>query len=844
MKTRSARHRVTDGVAAIDVNRKRSATGEMKGQQNGAGDGSVGNQPPAGYLQRLWAWLRRPQARGKTNHHIRRSRRLSHFATLKTMPELADVPSKCISSPAYRSGSAWEMEYAGKDMMTLLGDAMKSSCSPSDLRNAALVCKEWRSMLGYAPAVASILRGDDAFAIAKMLAAKDIESVVQHHISDFVRVLARTAETEEDDTFLATSVADLGNIWMFAFKLSWNSHAEQMIEAWLKVFVTRVREMHLMCSDGDPINAAITCIGPVDRNDADVDARLVLHMDLRQTVRRIGEALVPRLGDIIDRASRRLNNIMQSLNNLWLHRFHDFIGSPSHVDPSESFATREAVEVDIDNLVAYSLVIRAVFLEFPREASVHLRSLLPLLSIEFDEVQGYLLFEFGVQNAFIGIREKYLSPGGRYATYVKTMQENFSVVINITDALLAMQKVVKNGWEPDGLHDALLQALLGSSGDKKLELVRAFPTVAARNLSWLYEAITLPDDYVHDEEAGRDADVWDHIEAGVNLVCCLLDTEVQFDGNLIMDRLVRLVPFDRGPELLWAINELVRRELTDLRPDAHVIADVLDRPNYMKTRDQAITAFGLLGDEAEPHLDRFMEQMKEVLVQETGDRFVQTLYEHRYRLKQNHLRDIILCLNESDWIPEIVTALETVRVLCKTEEDATQIMYTMFYEMLDLTSEIDDDGQSYFPCNGGNYLFEAIQYVALRVDEPTRREILQYLRANSKGPSSQNPYRWLSMLHIRAMIEKDVSPALALDHMLEMYDNNDGDRRRRDDIVDYKVEQLEIFNEGRRKLRSEYCDRLAELRLQAEDAFDFLSSSDEEDADDDRDSTGSEDIEF
>ena len=139
-----------------------------------------------------------------------------------------------------------------------------------------------------------------------------------------------------------------------------------------------------------------------------------------------------------------------------------------------------------------------------------------------------------------------------------------------------------------------------------------------------------------------------------------------------------------------------------------MMADVLDRPNYMKTRDQAITAFGLLGDEAEPHLDRFMEQMKEVLVQETGDRFVQTLYEHRYRLKQNHLRDIILCLNESDWIPEIVTALETVRVLCKTEEDATQIMYTMFYEMLDLTSEIDDDGQSYFPCNG-NYLFEAIQ---------------------------------------------------------------------------------------------------------------------------------------
>ena len=122
MKTRSARHRVTDGVAAIDVNRKRSATGEMKGQQNGAGDGSVGNQPPAGYLQRLWAWLRRPQARGKTNHHIRRSRRLSHFATLKTMPELADVPSKCISSPAYRSGSAWEMEYAGKDMMTLFGN--------------------------------------------------------------------------------------------------------------------------------------------------------------------------------------------------------------------------------------------------------------------------------------------------------------------------------------------------------------------------------------------------------------------------------------------------------------------------------------------------------------------------------------------------------------------------------------------------------------------------------------------------------------------------------------------------------------------------------------------------
>ena len=44
-----------------------------------------------------------------------------------------------------------------------------------------------------------------------------------------------------------------------------------------------------------------------------------------------------------------------------------------------------------------------------------------------------------------------------------------------------------------------------------------------------------------DEEAGRGAGIWDHIEAGVNLVCCLLDTEA-IDGNLIMDRLVRLVP--------------------------------------------------------------------------------------------------------------------------------------------------------------------------------------------------------------------------------------------------------------------------------------------------------------
>ena len=65
-----------------------------------------------------------------------------------------------------------------------------------------------------------------------------------------------------------------------------------------------------------------------------------------------------------------------------------------------------------------------------------------------------------------------------------------------------------------------------------------------------------------------------------------------------------------------------------------------------------------------------------------------------------------------------------------------------------------------------------------------------------------------------------------------------------EEIDDYKVEQLEIFNEGRRKLRSAYSDGLAEMRLQPEDAFDFLSSSDEEDADDDSDSTGSEDIEF
>ena len=255
-------------------------------------------------------------------------------------------------------------------------------CSPLDLRNAALVCKEWRSMLGYAPAVASTLRGNDASAISKMVRAEGVDSAVQHHITDFIRVLERAEATDSEDydrrlqhgwrpmdDHLPATTVELGLIWMCAFRLSWDDHAQQMIDAWLSVIAGGVRDVN---GNMDIELDAIDFIGP---RDPDLYWFIPERTDfpcMRDTVRRISDVLLPRLGEIIDRAMKMGNDIAEYDRRVPLSS-RAALEAEGVLDD-----TCRAVRRDCDFLMAYSLVIHAVFHEFPREASVHVRSLLPL----------------------------------------------------------------------------------------------------------------------------------------------------------------------------------------------------------------------------------------------------------------------------------------------------------------------------------------------------------------------------------------------------------------------------------------------------------------------------------
>jgi len=92
-------------------------------------------------------------------------------------------------------------------------------------------------------------------------------------------------------------------------------------------------------------------------------------------------------------------------------------------------------------------------------------------------------------------------------------------------------------------------------------------------------------------------------------------------------------------------------------------------------------------------------------------------------------------------------------------------------------------------------------------------------------------------LHLSVMFKKDVSPELAMDHMLEMFDNQ-ADRAK---IEAYKVARIEAFSRGRQELRN----KLSEFPELAEEYDFLLSSDDEEDTlnGDDGNSDASEDIE-
>ena len=102
---------------------------------------------------------------------------------------------------------------------------------------------------------------------------------------------------------------------------------------------------------------------------------------------------------------------------------------------------------------------------------------------------------------------------------------------------------------------------------------------------------------------------------------------------------------------------------------------------------------------------------------------------------------------------------------------------------------------------------------------------------------SQERYYRITNLHLRVMFEKDVSPELAMDHMLEMFDNQ-ADRAK---IEAYKVARMEAFSRGRQELRN----RLSQFPELAEEYDSLLSSDDEEDTlnGDDGNSDASEDIE-
>ena len=730
------------------------------------------------------------------------------------------------------------MRDAGRDITSLIVDSITKHCSPLDLRNAALVCKEWRSMLGYAPAVASTLRGNDASAISKMVRAEGADSAVQHHITDFIRVLERAEATDSEDynfnfrylwrpmeDHLPATTVELGLIWICAFRLSWEDHAQQMIDAWLSVIAGGVRDVNgAMAIELD----AIDFIGPRDPDLYSYFFNPIPERTdfpcMRGTARRISDVLLPRLGEIIDRAVKMGND-----------------------------------RKDCDFLMAYSLVIHAVFHEFPREASVHLRSLLPLPRMK--KIDPHTTIAYG------GVPEV------------------------IAEAIMGLGKFVQDGNdEPDGLRDFFSDQMdldelrvarsfddRIDARDRKTKVLCSLPKVAASDLSWLIP-LSDPDGYAGGLPGFAAFDQYAIQEVQFDclyLLWELLNTNVHFDGTLIMDILVRLVavnydhnvPSRRNCHPLSLVNKLACRQLADLKPHAQVIVDALGSSVPLFVFDEAITAFGFLGDQAEPHLDHFLERtIYNTKRQETRDRVVQSVYEHRHRLNDHHLSKIVLGLMHCD-ITIVVTSLEVVRVLCKAEENdehRIRIMQLMFNSMLSLASIIwrgessDSSGLNLSEVwskrgNGGSYLLEAMQYVFSRLSKEYQdawvkvldkcsREWMHIDLGSSKESWEVSQERYprkdrITFLHLRVMFEKDVSPELAMDHMLEMFDNQ-ADRAK---IEAYKVARIEAFSRGRQELRN----RLSQFPELAEEYDSLLSSDDEEDTlnGDDGNSDASEDIE-
>ena len=781
------------------------------------------------------------------------------------------------------------MRDAGRDITSLIVDSITKHCGPLDLRNAALVCKEWRSMLGYAPAVASTLRGNDASAISKMVRTEGADSAVQHHITDFIRVLERAEATDSEDynrrlqhdwrpmdDHLPATTVELGLIWMCAFRLSWDDHAQQMIDAWLSVIAGGVRDVN---GNMDIELDAIDFIGP---RDPDLYWFIPERTDfpcMRDTVRRISDVLLPRLGEIIDRAMKMGNDIAEYDRRVPLSS-RAALEAEGVLDD-----TCRAVRRDCDFLMAYSLVIHAVFHEFPREASVHVRSLLPL-----PRMKSIYTYRTIPDHADDPDHLPYVF----MCSYSSIAHGGVAEVI--AEAIMGLGNLVQDGNdEPDGLRDFFsdqmdLDELRVARSlddridvrDRKAKVVRSLPKVAASDLSWLIP-LSDPDGYAGGLPGFAAFDQYAIQEVQFDclfLLCALLDTNVHFDGTLIMDILVRLVAVNYDANFfaqsrpdchpLSLVNKLACRQLADLKPHAQVIVDALGSLDPL-VFDEAITAFGFLGDQAEPHMDHFLERtMMNTKRQETRDRVVQSLYEHRHRLNDHHLRMIALGLMLCD-ITIVVTSLEVVRVLCKAEENdehRIRIMFQMFQNMALFASIIcrgaSSDGFRSPPIpppttathhlllNGGSYLLEAMQYVFSRfpkelqdgqvenLDNFSRdwqsRIDFGYAEKESLEVSQERYYR-ITNLHLRVMFEKDVSPELAMDHMLEMFDNQ-ADRAK---IEAYKVARTEAFSRGRQELRN----RLSQFPELAEEYDSLLSSDDEEDTlnGDDGNSDASEDIE-
>ena len=787
------------------------------------------------------------------------------------------------------------MRDAGRDVTSLIVDSI-TNCSPLDLRNAALVCKEWRSMLGYAPAVASTLRGNDASAISKMVRAEGADSAVQHHITDFIRVLERAEATDSEDynrrlqhdwrpmdDHLPATTVELGLIWMCAFRLSWEDHAQQMIDAWLSVIAGGVRDVN---GNMDIELDAIDFIGPRDPDLYSYFFNPIPERTdfpgMRDTVRRISDVLLPRLGEIIDRAMKMGNDIAEYDRRVPLSS-RAALEAEGVLDD-----TCRAVRRDCDFLMAYSLVIHAVFHEFPREASVHVRSLLPL-----PRMKSIYTYRTIPDHADDPDHLPYVF----MCSYSSIAHGGVAEVI--AEAIMGLGKFVQDGNdEPDGLRDFFseemdLEELRVARSlddridirDRKTKVVRSLPKVAASELSWLIP-LSDPDGYAGGLPGFAAFDQYAIREVQFDclfLLCALLDTNVHFDGTLIMDILVRLVAVNYDANFfaqsrpdchpLSLVNKLACRQLADLKPHAQVIVDALGSTVPLFVFDEAITAFGFLGDQAEPHLDHFLERTMNTMNtkrQETRDRVVQSVYEHRHRLNDHHLRRIVLGLMLCD-ITIVVTSLEVVRVLCKAEENdehRIRIMFQMFQNMALFASIIcrgaSSDGFRSPPIpppttathhlflNGGSYLLEAMQYVFSRFPKELQDGQVELFHKYSRDwqsridfgyaekeslKVSQERYYRITNLHLRVMFEKDVSPELAMDHMLEMFDNQ-ADRAK---IEAYKVARTEAFSRGRQELRN----RLSQFPELAEEYDSLLSSDDEEDTlnGDDGNSDASEDIE-